>query len=652
MRRFLIVSLIGVIISQSVSGQEFIMEFGRVGKEEIEMKTYPQDTVAEALVLFDLGKSHFARTENSFDLIFERHTRIKILKSSGTDWAEVSIPLYRSGDIYEKIVKLSARAYNFEDGQVQVVDFDPSMIVEEKVNENWILKKFVVPAVKKGTVLEYVYSLSSQYMFNLRDWEFQWTIPVKYSEYETRMIPFYEYVLLLQGQSKYDIEQSYIDHSFKRVFGPIEYNDMVYRFGMKDLPAFRDESFITSPEDYLVKLDFQLAKIKYPSGGEVDIITTWPDLADELNKDSDFGRFISKSEKMSGKLIPDIESLNLNDEARFNLVLNYVKANLSWDGRNGIFARKAVNDLVKDKFGSSAEINLFTAGAMRAAGLNARAVIISTRDHGKIWKNYPFMSFFNYVIILVEIQGDLMLADATEVFCPNFSLPPRCINDMGLIIEKNSDSWVEVKNHTPSSEFKTFTMKPKEGNQFSVKYTYQSDGFIALDDRKKYLNDQDKLVEDMQEKGYKLDPSSLKIDKTEDMSNPFSFNCDVSYPVEYIADKLYINPFLNESPKDSPLKQPERVYPIDMITPIKESFSTNIEIPDGYKVDYLPEKLTIRNDLFEMQYSVVQSEGNISLNLSYFFKKSIYPPSDYKQLKYYFNEIIKKSNEHVVLIKI
>ena len=57
--------------------------------------------------------------------------------------------------------------------------------------------------------------------------------------------------------------------------GIISYQDIVYKFGMKNIPAFGDEEFITSINDYVIKLDFQLSKIHTLDGRNIDIITTW-----------------------------------------------------------------------------------------------------------------------------------------------------------------------------------------------------------------------------------------------------------------------------------------------------------------------------------------------------------------------------------------
>ena len=53
-----------------------------------------------------------------------------------------------------------------------------------------------------------------------------------------------------------------------------------------------------------------------------------------------------------------------------------------------------------------------------------------------------------------------------------------------------------------------------------------------------------------------------------------------------------------------------------------------------------------------MTYKAVSDSGRVAVSFSYFFKKTVYEPEVYSMIKYYFKEIVKNSNEKVVLTKI
>ena len=452
-----------------MQAQNFNNEYGNVGKEDISYSNCPSDKSAEAVVIYDIGQSYFTRNDNSFDIIYERTTRIKVLKEAGTGYANVEIPFYGEGEIYEDVSDIEACAYNFENGVFSRTKLDLKTCQDEKVNKYWSQKKFALPNVKVGSIIEYHYRINSQYIFKLRNWNFQWKIPVIYSKYTTKMIPFYQYTWLLQGANKFESQKSYIDPGLDRQFGNVKFQDMVYEYVMKDLPAFKDEEFITSEDDNIIKLNFQLSKVINQDGVVQNVISTWPEMIKDLLKDEDFGGYIRKSEGQASKIF-DLKSFTLLPaRQKFDSVLNYVKANYNWNKSNNKMSSKSVKTFMKDKSGNNADINLFALGLLNSAGVKACPVILSTRDNGKIKLDYPFSHFFNYVAIIAEVDGKKILSDATSALSSNDRIPEKCINDKGLIIQKDKVEWVGLQTTVPSKIQKTLRMNLNDStNNVSV----------------------------------------------------------------------------------------------------------------------------------------------------------------------------------------
>ncbi|MBU8891516.1 MAG: DUF3857 domain-containing protein [Bacteroidales bacterium] len=650
--------LLFVLIMQQaiLLAQNLPKKFGNITAAEIKMTEYVNDKSAEAVVLFDAGKSHFV-LNNSFEVLFEKTKRIKILSEAGLEWAEVEIPYYHEGGAFETIYDLEAYTYNFVNGKITKTKLNTKNCYDEKINRYWMVKKFAFPNVKEGSILEYRYKIKSQYVSQMRDWEFQSQIPVLRSEYEVRMIPFCNYTWLLQGANKFDMQKSYEDRSRKRYFGPPDgrggniYHDMVYIFGMKNIPAFKDEEYITSKNDYIIKLDFQLSNLYYLSGAKIDYLTTWPDLIEELSKKDDFGKYLKKSTKLAPKLI-DLDAIeNKTSEEKFEFILNYVKANYNWDQKNARYTNKSVGDFIKDKHGNSAEINLFTVGLLNAGGVKAFPIWSSTRSHGKIRYNYPYRHFFNYVLIGAQINGEIILSDATEVLCLNNRIPTRCINDRGLPVTTEIEGWTGLQCDF-TSEIETNLFINLIDSDIHVKVEKSATEYSAYSFRKSYGDDKEGILESLGEKGYSVSDSSLIVENQYDVKKPYVLKYHVNNIAENINNKVYISPFLNEPFSDNPLKQKTRTYPIDMTYPKKRVYNSNIKIPNGYQVDYLPEDYIIKNDLFELTYKVNKSDIDVNISFVYNFKKSVYSSRDYSKIKFYFNEIVKKGNEKIVLLKI
>jgi len=647
-------TIVFIFISVHLFSQEFSRNYGKIMLPELTFKKYAKDTNAEAVMIYDIGESRFYITDNGFELNFSRSVKIRILKKSGIKWGEVEIPYYYEGEILEKVYDIEATSYNIEtNGEIKKTVLNVNTVYDEKLNEYWRIKKFAIPNVREGSIVEFKYNIRSPYLFNLRDWEFQRSIPIVYSEYTTLMTPFYEYIYIVQGKTKFDIYEAKEDGGFENQFGSIKYRDMIYKFGMKDVPAFNDESFVTSDKDYLWKMDFQLAKVHQLNGSVQEVISTWPKLCNDLLKEPKFGKYCNVVEKSAGDIL-NLKELSAKSKlTQLENIVDLVKRTYSWNGNSSKYATKTLKEFQKEKTGNCANINLYLAGLLKGAGLEAYPILISTRDNGTVYKDYPFLHFFNYVVVIVNIDGKFFLTDATEPLCPFNRIPSRCLNNMGLIIKKDAEEWAKLINPEISKieEFLSIKVNPLEDslnlNIFSIYSIYE-----AFDHKSKFKNDIAEISKSLNNKGY-YSIDSLTTENYDSTKNKYIVKYKASTPMVKIEEKIYVSPFLSEVLSANPLKQTTRTYPVDFTYPFGKKFTTEIIIPDGYKVEFVPAPLIINNAMVSVDYKTITSEENkITISGNYSFKKAVYEATEYSNLKYVYNEIIKKFNEKVILTKI
>lgn len=634
-------------------GQEFVRDFGVIAKEDLEFKTYKADTEAEAVVLFDIGKSYFTEGNvNAFDIVFERHVRIKVLSPAGVRWADESIPFYRESVNIEVIKDLEGLTYNFENGRLTKTFLDPLQAYDEKVNENWTVKKFAMPDVREGSIIEYRYKLITPYKFNLQDWKFQLKIPVLYSRYEVTLNPFYEYIYILKGAGKFDEHSTKISTGTK-IFSGATYKEITHFFGMKNIPAFRDEEFITTEEDYMMKLDFQLAAFNQLSGAKIEVMSTWPKLISDMLKHEDFGKFINKAVRAAAKDIniqPNLAALPPSERAE--AIINYVKFNFTWNGYYSKYARKSVKELLLEKTGSAADLNLLMVALLKANGIDAEPVILSTRDHGKIATDYPFSHFFNYVIAIVTIDDKPILADATEAFAPFDNVPIRCINEKGLIIKEGAVNWVQLASNQASSLVENFELHFTEKKDSVIcKVEMTGHGYDGLNLRKRTENKKEKIVDLVAESQLEFG-DSLFTNNFQETASPFQVGFHAKTSADRINNKLYLSPFLKEPVGENPLKAKKRTFPIDMVYARRRVYTSKIEIPEGYSLEYAPEPITISNVLFSIDYKVRNEQNYVIVTGIFDLKSSVYRPEHYAALKEAYNKVVDTFNKKLVFAPI
>src|SRR5690606_34015999 len=133
---------------------------------------------ATAAVLCDFGESNLKFDQNQgFFLVFERLTRIKILKRDGYDHANFEIPLYTGNAEYrEKLSGLKVVTYNLVNGKIEETRVSNSAVFQEAFNENYDIVKVAAADVREGSVVEITYTITTSSTANLQDWTFQWTI--------------------------------------------------------------------------------------------------------------------------------------------------------------------------------------------------------------------------------------------------------------------------------------------------------------------------------------------------------------------------------------------------------------------------------------------------------------------------------------------
>ncbi|WP_419032240.1 DUF3857 domain-containing protein [Dysgonomonas gadei] len=654
MKKTIAISFLLFHITMSLFSQaDYTQEAGKVTQYEMSMTEYEKDKDAEALVIYDLGKYYFqGDNTRGFLLRMEKRIKIKILKQAGVKYANFEIPYYMEGMDWENIEDIQATTYNFEDGQLKKTELINKNIFEEKINENLQVKKIALADVREGSVIEFSYKVSTPYFFNMRKWDFQGSIPVIQSQLKYRAMPYYEYTYILKGANKLDEMTSKTLNDEIR-FGRLVYKEVEYTFGMKDIPAFRDEEFITSAQDYMISLNFQLSKIYYPTGGKREIMTTWPAMCDDFLKNSDFGKYIRNSEKEGKKVIATLDLTDKPVIDKIDIITQYVKSKYNWDGNNGKYAQVGLSDFLKQQKGNVGNINLFLVGLLQAAGVDVYPVVLSTRKNGAISKGHPFQQFFNYVIAMVKVEDKIYFIDATEPLLYFSDLPERCLNIEGLIIKPKSEEWAVIRQKALSIGQKDFTLKilPEEG-KMAVDAKYIGTGLNAYKYRTIHLGKDNNLSAYLKnDNNIEVKDDKIEVVPVDRLSKPFVFSFSFDAPLENNNNKLFLNPFCNLSISENPFKQTSRSNLVDMVYIRGDIYRSTIEIPEGYKVEYIPESLSVDDNLIAINYAIERDSSKIMVSAGYNLKQSVYQAKDYNSLKMSFANMIKKFSEMIVLSK-
>lgn len=631
--------------------EQYSREFGKVTQHEMTMKAYENDPDADAVMLYNQGEYRFTGDYNSgqFLLRMTRKVKIKILKQSGVQHANFEIPYYNGNSEWEVVESIEGTTYNLDHGFEQI-KLDPKNIFEEKVNDNIRVKKIALSDVRPGSVIELAYTIVTPYFFNMRRWYFQQQIPVLFSNLQYRAIPYYEYTYILRGANELDHFSSDVQSGEVR-FGNLAYRETIFNFGMTELPAFTDEEFISSVDDYMVNINFQISKIHYPRGGSQEVMTTWPAMCDDFLKSDYFGKYMNSVEKQARRILGDLDVKGEPDEKKIELITRFVKSKYTWDGVTSKMAESDLKDFLRQQSGSTGNINLLLAGLLKSAGVEAYPVILSTRGNGLISLQHPFQQFFNYVLVMAVTGDRVYLIDGTDPLLHYSVLPEKCMNVHGLVVKPKSEEWITIQQRTTSLLQKNLTVRvDPETSQAEADVMYLATGPAAHRLRSIYSGNPDNLTHYLNEIN-KINTNEVKTSPNDAPNKPFTFFFTAGKSVDNVSDKLFIAPFCNLNLEKNPFTQSKRTLPVDLVYLREESYKSTIMIPEGYRIEHLPEIQSIENDVISFNYEITCMDNRIIVDAGYSFKQFYILAEAYEQLKGDFNTMIKCFSDMIVLAK-
>ncbi|MCI9844148.1 DUF3857 domain-containing protein [Flavobacterium pectinovorum] len=662
------------VIFSKTTAQEF--KPGKVSVAELEQKIHPKDSSAAAAILYKIGKANIEYNQGEgFVLVTQVDTRIKIYKKEGYDWANQSVGYYiGNNDSREKVDFSDVCTFNLVNGKIEKTKLKSDGIFNEEVNKYRSRKKITMPNVKEGSVLEFSYTVRSPNIGMIRDWAFQTSIPVNYSEYVTYIPEYYVFNIRQKG---YVFPKVTAEKNNKSIFinskerysvggfggttktefsqDKIDYLETETTYIAEHLPAMKEESFVNNINNYTSSLEQELSMIKYPNSPVKTLSTDWNSVAKTIYEYDDFGPELNKTGYFEDDLKVLLAKIT-TPEGKIAVIFNHVKSNVKWNKYYSYWCDKGVRKAYQEKSGNVAEINLMLTAMLRYAGLTANPVLVSTRDNGI--SLFPNRTAYNYVIAAVETETGNILLDATDRFSVPNVLPMRALNWQGRLIRKDG-----------SSDEVELMPKKASGDIVFMSYSIDTDGKITGKAKRQCFDYNAMIIRgnmsEQKEEAYleKLENDNNKIEISEysrtnekelilPVSETYSFTG--SNLCERIGDKIYVSPMLFFTNRKNPFNQETREYPVDFGFPFMDKYSITIKIPDGYTVETLPTPaaMNMEDGLGSFKFNIMANENMLQMSISHQINEAIVSTQQYEMLKDYYKAMLAKESEKIVLKRI
>ncbi|WP_336837272.1 transglutaminase domain-containing protein [Sphingobacterium siyangense] len=654
MRQFLTLFLIFSIYTNSIA-QTF--DFGKVSISDFSKTDL--DSNANAIVLNEFGRSSVFVDDydNRIKLQHEYHVLIRINNKEGFKKANFEIPSYKRGSyIRDYFDELKAVTYNLENGRIEKTELENKKVFRENYSAYLDLNKFTLPNIKEGSIIEVSYRTLEQDLFNFKTWEFQDDIPKIQSQYIAIIPASFAYNVVLRGPYKLTDQKAEALKEYIFLDG-LRMDCSKLTYTMKNIPAFVEEDYMTSPTNFKSAIYYELESIFYPSTGSKKTFSkTWKDVDTDLMNEKAFGGQLKKTDLFKANLATIVSPTDTKLE-KAKKIYNYINKQIKWNNYLGKYAESGIEKALEKRTGNIGDINLALVTALLAADLEAYPIILSTRRNGTPNALFPVLSDFDYVIACVDVDGVKYKLDASNSYLPFGELPLQCLNERGRIIySKKSSDWFPLTVEESSDVSYVLEGALDEQAKIKGKLTISSRGNKAFLKRQHIakFNSLEEYWEKLDEEMPNVTLTKSSIQNLEEIDQLLIEEFDVIVDVtkQMGQDLLLLAPNVIDRISYNPFKAQERTYPVDMGFKSKTLYSVKLTIPDHYEIAEKPQNASLALPESTAKYRyVTQVNGNqLEILQSLAFNKPIFSVDEYFSLKELYSRIIQQQKLDIKLI--
>lgn len=633
-----------------------VQDWGKVTDQEWEIETFPDDEDAHSIILFDVGESYINK---NLSVVFSRHTRVKILDPEHSDFTDVRLSVHEDRKV-QKLKKLEAQTHNLmPDGSTLISEVSGSEFYSEDSDER-VVTNFAFPAVEHGSIVEYKYEIHFGSPLGLPGWTFQDSSPTLHSEYSVMVPDFLSYRSFSYGYEAFEPmneEHEIYDRMPRNLMAVKGKNEnSIYRTVLKDAPAVRSESHISSLDNYKNRVRYQLIGYRDANNIYKSYMSTWDEIAEELMDSRKFGRAFS-SRRAVRRVVEDEIAAAETDLDKAKALYEYVVSGIQWNEKFRMIPSDRAHKIIGERSGNSADKAITLISLLREAGLEADPVLVSTRPHGWVDWSYPELGAFNHVQVLLTIDDIVYLLEPLHKIIPFGSQFPASINGSGLLVQNKSATILELDPTSDSSSQTSalLVLNPDGSVKTSVRTTFQGyDAIInrtlaeKMEDEKEFL--ENTLLSDLPNP--EIENTIMK--NLEEPGEPFSVGVEMTNPqyATVVGDMIYLNPFIVERLESNPFTTPNRNYPVEFNYGTRSKYTATIMIPEEYEILEVPDNKIVKfSDSTAHQFISEQNGNTLQLIVSHVTNDSLIETELYSDLREYYASMVDTYRQQIVLRK-
>lgn len=625
---------------------------GKVSEAECAMTTYPLDTAAAALVLFEdhTLKIDFDVSEG-VPLMYTFHReRVKILKEEEKDRCDFEFYVSRDPDDLESLTNISVVTYNLENGKVVSTKLPRNNIFRTRENDHYDKVTFAAQNVKVGSVVEIQFNRCTARFRDIPDFYFQRNIPVNKCVYTLKLPRWLQFKAITRGETSYSIKESSEGGLDLGTFFPGNTLD-VTEYTAVDIRSLDREPGLYCPRQYRSSMSVVVSGLRFPSLYK-DYSTTWDDVDKQVLDSPIIGQIKANcrfekevDQALQGKETP---------QEQLAAIIALVRGKVQWNESFRLVPAEA-SKVLRDRSGDSADINALVASAARHAGFNVAPVLLRCRSNGILMNILPDTDAFDKMILRFELSdGTALYVDAADPDGWFNLLPDNDLVTQARVVPLDGPGyWVDLSNlsrnvtqYTVSAE-----LTPDGVMKGTAKAAYAGVPSYEFKEAVRKLDSEEKILE-LLEKECSAEVEDFVSEGLDEYSDHASMQYSFERSCDVTGETVFVNPFLEHFHSQTLFRAEERKLPVDFQYQEQIIYSFRLILPEGYTVEQIPERRRIASALPSSAVLMASAKDDV-VTLTYRFELGtlLCPPQNYADARAYWTALLDLGEQMIVVKK-
>lgn len=582
---------------------------------------YPQ---ASAIYL----KSHSIIDHTNDKSKIHKRRVIKVFNDRGVEeYGEFKIRFNRSNENIKikevKTIKKNGEILQPEDKAIN--EITPPEASEASIYSDARIKVISMPGVEPGSILicDYVITKES-YAMEGEFWNyllFQTTDPIKESK------------LVLKTPLDKDINYKVKNGDLPPKINEKE-DSKTYTWKRTDIPAIIKEKNMPSLMNIAPFI-------------QISTVQSWSNVSEW------YQTLIDEQYKVNEEIKDKITELTKNSESETEAIkalYNYVTSQIRYIGlqfgESGYKPYSAVTTFEK-KYGVCKEKATLLIAMLREIGVKAEPVLIN-RGSTTIDMDIKSPAIFNHMIIYLPEKDKYL--DPTSQGTMYGVLP----GDQGknvLLPEKDKITKTPVSEATKNISMNKQVVNLRQDGSAVINYNEKKIGLYGFTYKRIFQNYNSEQRKKLIKRGLSRGFSNPKIEKVKISGvNNLNKNLQIELPkiesknyAEQMGNMLTFNPLRFPINLAQVVSADSRNYPLNLSFKRNVNRKVEINIPDKYEINYIPEDKDFENDIGSFRVNYTKTESKILLDFNLIIDQVEISPEDYNKAK----KLINKASEEI-----